>query len=84
MKDTKLYLTNSCSLDRPINITRYQLSKGLNKYNRYPFTYFSQREGEKDRLVSRIQRGNRLQTPTLYAELAIYLMCQNYNAKGVK
>jgi hypothetical protein len=29
-------------------------------------------------LVTAIQRGNRLQTATLYADLAMSLMCQSY------
>jgi hypothetical protein len=68
---------------------RPQLDRDLKKYT-YPFTYFSQGDHlawtesnrQDKQLVSTIQRGNRLKTPKLYAELAISFMCKNYNIKS--
>jgi hypothetical protein len=66
---------------------RSQLDRSK-KYS-YTFTYFSQCDRgmwtdsncQENQLLSKIQRGNRLKTPTLYAELAISFMCNNYNIK---
>jgi hypothetical protein len=89
MKDTKCLLNNYRSFDRTTRNDFAQRTGVANRDEsnqdleifRYPFTYFSQGDRQDKQLVSTIQRGNRLKTPALYAELAISFMCRNFNTK---
>jgi hypothetical protein len=87
MKTNTISLANSYCFDRIINNNfiqpsdtnnRNELNKNLEIF-RYPFNYFSQYNRQDRQLVFTIQRGNQLTTPKLYAELAIFFMCNNYN-----
>jgi hypothetical protein len=90
MKNTKCLLNNYRSFDRTISSDSVQLAVAVDRDEsdrdleifKYPFTYFSRCENRTDKqLVSTIQRGNRLKTPALYAELAMSFMCKNCNTK---